>query len=596
MPSERDRGALDFRTATAEILRYLNEQIPMAAWIVARRSGSDQVVLAVGGDEVGLTPGHRLPWDRSLSASLCAGGPTLAADVFKVSAYANATAGPGRVVRSFVGAPMVDDLGRIIGTIIGVDHQPRPSWTNDVASLVELHAGLLGAVLSGELRGEDERRRAERVELGGLVDPLTGAADRQSWDALIAVEEQRCLRYGGSASVMVVDLDDLKQVNLTYGRAAGDEALRLTQSVLRNCLRDRDVVARIGGDQFGVIVVDCDQAEAEVLVERIGGELIECGISAAIGVSGRSSGSPTLVDAWGGAGRSMLLARRSHRSARISRLAPPVVRLGDRQIIQIEPVDQPVQVVTPESLLGALENSQFRLHLQPVVDLHDGQISGAEALLRWEHPTRGLLSPADFLAVAEGAGVIRPMGEWVIDEACRLGRRCADEGHDVSFSISANVSVRQLDDASFADRVVSTLERVGLAPHRLHIEVTETMPLNDSRAVDHNLGVLREAGVLVALDDFGTRYATLETLLRCQLDVVKIDQVFVQQVDTAPFARKLVDAVVSLCADSGLGVVAEGVETEAQANVLRDLGCPQAQGFHFGRPVPADDFLVASLV
>src|SRR5262249_37752354 len=156
----------------------------------------------------------------------------------------------------------------------------------------------------------------------------------------------------------------------------------------------------------------------------------------------------------------------------------PAVRLGPREIVRPDPHDrhlaaiEALDVVTPEALLRALEEAEFRLFLQPVVDLADERVRGAEALLRWQHTTRGLLSPAEFLAVAEGGGVIRAVGDWVIGEACRLGRRCVDEGHDLSFSISANVSVSQLGDASFGDRVIDNLERAGLDARRLHIEVT----------------------------------------------------------------------------------------------------------------------------
>jgi EAL domain-containing protein (putative c-di-GMP-specific phosphodiesterase class I) len=255
-----------------------------------------------------------------------------------------------------------------------------------------------------------------------------------------------------------------------------------------------------------------------------------------------------------------------------------------------------LQAVSPESLMTALAEEQFQLYLQPVVSMADSQIRGAEALLRWDHPTRGLLTPGEFLAVAETARVIQPIGEWVITEACRIARECVDDGHDVSFSISANVSVHQLDDPEFAGRVVQHLVDAGLEPHRLHIEVTETMPLSDSVAVARNLATLRSSGVQVALDDFGTRYATLETLIRAELDVVKIDKVFVDHLPTDPLARRLVGAVIDLCEASGMDVVAEGIETPEQADILRDLGCPHGQGFLFGVPAPADRFLVPDAV
>jgi len=226
----------------------------------------------------------------------------------------------------------------------------------------------------------------------------------------------------------------------------------------------------------------------------------------------------------------------------------------------------------------------------------DGSISGAEALLRWQHPTRGLIGPGEFLAVAEAAGVIGPIGKWVVDQAIQAVHRLDAEGLGSGCFVAANVSVHQLEDPGFAGHVVDTLVRSGIEPARLHIEVTETLPLGDSLAMSTNLATLRSCGVVIALDDFGTRYATLETLLRCPLDVVKIDRIFVDRITIDPVARGLVAAVVNLCAEVGMEVVAEGVETAEQATALVALGCPFGQGYFFGRPVPVEQFLLDAAV
>jgi EAL domain-containing protein (putative c-di-GMP-specific phosphodiesterase class I) len=369
--------------------------------------------------------------------------------------------------------------------------------------------------------------------------------------------------------------------------------LRLTNQVLESCLREADAVARLGGDEFGVLVVGCTGRDTDRLATRLEAVLLDCGVSASIGLARRGASHPTLVEAWDAADQVMLEEKRRRQLRR------GLVRWsGSPNAWAIEPptVAPALEVVSPESLLRALSEEEFRLHLQPVVSMADSQIRGAEALLRWQHPTRGLLSPREFLAVAETARVIQPIGEWVIAEACRLARGCLDDGHDVSFSIAANVSVHQLDDPEFASRVVQRLVDARLEPHRLHIEVTETMPLSDSPAMARNLATLRACGVLVALDDFGTRYATLETLMRAELDVVKIDRVFIEHLATDPLARRLVSAVVDLCSGAGMDVVAEGIETAEQAEILRDLGCPHGQGFFFGVPAPADRFLVPDAV
>ena len=431
-----------------------------------------------------------------------------------------------------------------------------------------------------------------------MIDPLTAAANRRGWEALLAAEEARCERYGDPAAILVITLDTLVRVNDTYGGAAGDELLRLTTQILESCLREPDAVARLSGNDFGVLVVDCNESGSERLAARVEATLLDNGIAATVGAAVRGAECATLTDAWRAAEVARAEARRErHELRRATGLRHDRLMVTPTPWV-LDPTETrpPLQVVSPEALTVALDGGQFRLHLQPVVALADGSICGAEALLRWQHPSRGLLGPAEFLAVAEQAGVIGPIGYWVVTEAATVARRLLDSGLLGEFSVAANVSVHQLEDPSFAEHVVEVLVRTGLEPRRLHIEVTETLPLGDSLALNTNLATLRSCGVLVALDDFGTRYATLETLMRTPLDVVKIDKVFVDRVHIDPVARGLVAAVVDLCAKVGMDVVAEGIELVEQADVLRELGCPHGQGYLYGRPVPAEQFLESPVV
>jgi diguanylate cyclase (GGDEF)-like protein len=596
MPSEGEGlvgGALDFRAASQTILRHLHAAQPISAWCVSRVLGDDFVVLTSVGDGT-VRDGQRYPWRGSLCAAMVAGeGPKVAPDVRAVPAYAEAPFACALQVGAYVGVPLVDRDGALFGTLCAVHTAPLGPELHRILPVVELQAQLLSSILAAELEVAAERRRAERAELVSMIDPLTGAANRRGWEALLAAEEDRCARYGDHAAVLILDLDGLKAVNDTYGHPAGDEMLRLTNQVLESCLREADAVARLGGDEFGVLVVGCGGRDTDRLAARLEAALLDCGVSASVGLARRGAEHASLVEAWDAADQAMLEEKRRRQLRRgLARWSAT----GPAWPVEAQAVAPELQVVSPESLMAALADRQFRLFLQPVVSMADSQIRGAEALLRWEHPTRGLLTPREFLAVAETARVIQPIGEWVISEACRLARACVDDGHDVSFSISANVSVHQLDDPEFADRVVQHLVDARLEPHRLHIEVTETMPLSDSVAMARNLATLRACGVQVALDDFGTRYATLETLMRAELDVVKIDRVFVERLAGDALARRLVGAVVDLCADSGMDVVAEGIETPEQAEILRDLGCPHGQGFFFGAPAPAERFLVPDAV
>jgi diguanylate cyclase (GGDEF)-like protein len=596
MPSEGEglgKGALDFRAASRAILQHLQDVQPMSVWFVSRVIGDDHIVLSAVGD-VAPGEGQRYDWHGSISWLMASGrGPRVAPRVEDVPEYATARYARARQVGSYIGAPLLDLDGSVFGTLCAVDPEPRTADLVDALPAVDLHARLLSSILAGELEIEAERRRAERAELASMIDPLTGVANRRGWEALLTAEEDRCRRYGDHAAVMILDLDGLKAVNDTYGHPAGDEMIRLTSQVLESCLREADAVARLGGDEFGVLVVGCNGRDTDRLASRLEAALLDCGVSASTGLARRGAAHETLIAAWEAADREMLgEKRRRHLRRGLARWSTAAPRWPS----EASPAAPELAVVSPESLLAALDDHQLRLHLQPVVSIGDSQIRGAEALLRWQHPTRGLLSPREFLAVAETAGVIRPIGDWVIAEACRLARRCVDDGHDVAFSISANVSVHQLDDPDFARRVVDRLAEAELEARRLHIEVTETLPLGDSSAMRRNLAALRAHGVQVALDDFGTRYATLETLMRAELDVVKIDRVFVRDLATDPTARALVGAVVDLCSRIGMDVVAEGIETAEQADVLRDLGCPHGQGYFFGAPAPAEQFLVPDAV
>lgn len=554
--------AWDFKAASTGTLEYLRTQYPAATWFIARHLEEGDVLLSVAGEG---------------------------------SEELSGVAGSHLAECAALAVPLVDHRRSTFG-ILGAVAADEDALIA-TAGVVDFHASLLSSVLAAELRAEEERRRAERAEFVAMIDPLTAAANRRGWEALLAAEEARCQRYGDPVAILVVSLDALGRVNDTYGTASGDEVLRLATQVLEGCLREPDAVARLSGNDFGILVIDCDQPAVDRLAVRIEASLLDNGITATVGAAVRGLHNRSLLEAWRAAEvahaearRERLRLRREHGLRHDRLLVTPTPWV-------IDPAEPrpPLQVVSPEALTVALDGGQFRLYLQAVVSLADEAVRGAEALLRWQHPSRGLLGPAEFLAVAEQAGVITPIGHWVVAEACAVARRLLDSGLVADpaggFSVAANVSVHQLEDPAFAEHVVETLVRSRLEPRRLHLEVTETLPIGDSLALNTNLATLRACGVVVALDDFGTRYATLETLMRTPLDIVKIDKVFVDRVHVDPVARGLVAAVVDLCSTIGMDVVAEGIELPEQAEVLRELGCPFGQGYLFGRPTPVEQFL-----
>lgn len=562
-----DHEPWDFRDALVATLGRVGRDHPAATWFAARVTGDEAVVLATssGDREHLLEPG-----------------------TYRTAAL---------VESASVTAPLVDHRRGTFGVLGGIVESTLPDH-HSAAAAAEFHAAMLSSILAAELRAEEEHRRAERAELVAMIDPLTGAANRRGWEALLGAEEARCERYGDPAAVLVVKLSALALVNETYGLAAGDEVLRLATQVLESCLREPDAVARLSGNEFGVLVVDCDRDQSERLAVRLEATLLDNGISATLGAAVRGSDHPSLLDTWRAAEAAMFEARRER--AQLRRHAG---LRHDRLLVaqapwSVEPPDvaPPLRAVSPETLARAIEGDQFRLHLQEVVHLADGSPSGAEALLRWQHPTRGLIGPGEFLGVAEQAGTIEPIGRWVVGEACAAAKRFSEAGFSDDFFVAANVSVHQLEDPTFAPAVIEALIEADLEPTRLHIEVTETLPLGDSLAMNSNLATLRSCGVKIALDDFGTRYATLETLMRCPLDVVKIDRIFVSRITIDSVARALVSSVVGLCAEIGLDVVAEGIETPEQAEALVEVGCPSGQGYFFGRPLPVEQFLARPVV
>ena len=424
----------------------------------------------------------------------------------------------------------------------------------------------------------------EELEHQAHHDHLTGLPNRVDFLRRLDAACSQIGRLHRSVGLLFVDLDDFKVVNDSLGHGAGDALLTAMAGRLRTELRDPATVARFGGDEFTVLLTDVDDDDAAAVAARIRSILARPVVH---------EGRRFVVSSSVG----VILADEPVEPADLLRWADAALyeaKAGgrDRVVHVDEALRRRVAERTELGLdLQAASAEELVVHYQPEVDLRTGAIVGAEALVRWQHPRRGLLQPGSFIDLAEENGAVHWIGRAVLVESCRSARRWIAEGLvGDDFVIRVNASVRQLEQAGFGDEVVSALDESGLDASRLTLEVTETTVMRDAALGLVAVGRLRELGVRLAIDDFGTGYSSLQLLKQLPIDVVKIDRGFVDGLPDDPEDRAIVETVVRLTEVLGLGVTAEGVEHQEQVDALLAIGCGTAQGFLFSRPVPADEF------
>ncbi len=428
----------------------------------------------------------------------------------------------------------------------------------------------------------DQRSLEEELRARAFNDELTGLANRALF--MNRVEHALSVRDGRSArlAILYLDLDDFKQVNDGLGHAAGDELLAAVGQRLTECVRPGDTVARLGGDEFAILleqgngIVDAITVANrihEVLTLPLPAGELHLGVRVSIGIASADTAS-TSQDLLRNADIAMYQAKSS--SSTGYTVFDPSMRTVAANRISLR-----------SDLERAIDLDQLHVAYQPIFDLKTMRVSGAEALLRWEHPDRGSISPAEFIPIAEQSGHIKVIGRWVLDQACRDAAGWASRGHNLG--VSVNASAIQLQDPTFANQVREALDSSMLMPTSLTVEVTETALMNDPEATSAILTRLRAVGVKVAIDDFGTGYCSLAYLKRFAVDSLKVDQTFVSEV-RADSEDLLAHNILRLADSLAVYAVAEGIEYQAQLENLAANGCAFGQGFFLARPMKGDDF------
>ena len=445
--------------------------------------------------------------------------------------------------------------------------------------LVAVAVSLLGAA-GTVLVGRRVARLQAQLSHQAFHDALTGLANRTLFTDRVEQALHRAARSGAAVGVLFIDLDDFKTVNDSLGHDAGDQLLLDVAHRLRAALRVGDTPARLGGDEFAVLLEDLTHpAQTQVVTDRLLHALAAPFPIAGTEVRVRSSiGVATSTAALADAGQLLSAADVAMYAAKAA---------GKGRAAQFDPALAAAaaeRLQLRADLERAVDREEFVLHYQPSVILADGRVRGVEALVRWQHPSHGLVPPGQFIPLAEETGLVVPIGWWVLREACRQGAQWRRDHPDVDLVLTVNLAAAQLRQADCSHQVADALASSGLHPAALTLEITETV-LADASA-DAQLAALKQLGVKLAIDDFGTGYSSLSYLSRFPIDLLKLDKSFVDDVSDRDDQRVLVQQIIQLGHALGLTTLAEGVETSAQHRCLLDLGCQLAQGYLFSRPQP----------
>ena len=457
------------------------------------------------------------------------------------------------------------------------------TWIDvEVIGVNRLHDHTLGAAVLS-IRDISERKALEgELTRQAFEDSLTGIPNRALFQDRLEHALARNRRDDGRITLMLIDLDNFKAVNDSLGHGAGDLLIKSVAVRIRQQVRPSDTLARLGGDEFAILIEDVDELEAADMADRVlnairkpvrlGNRDLFCTASLGIATVKASDGEPEPGALLRDADLAMYAAKAS----------------GHDRYVQFDPAmytDILREADERADLERALADGEFVVHYQPIVDLPTGKLTGVEALVRWQHPHRGLLSPTTFIPLAEVTGLIVPLGRWVLEQACaQMATWCEEFSAAKELRMSVNLSPRQFQHRGLVHDVAQILTVTGVNPKQIVLEITESLLMQDIDATVKVLGELKTLGIRLAIDDFGTGYSSLSYLNRFPVDILKIDRSFVEGIIAHGENAALADAVVQLGQALQLQTVAEGIETPEQWSTLRDLGCDLGQGFLFAKP------------
>jgi diguanylate cyclase (GGDEF)-like protein/PAS domain S-box-containing protein len=461
----------------------------------------------------------------------------------------------------------------------------RRGWVSAVYRPHRDGSGRVNGVIA-LIRDITERKQAEQqIEYQAYHDALTGLANRRLFHEHLSLALALAARRNRLVAVLFLDLDHFKLINDTLGHTTGDALLKLVAARVRNCVRDGDTVARVGGDELTIVLQDLgtkeDAAALAQKVLRAVAEPIDLNghrlyVTTSVGITTFPDDGDDAETLLKNADTAMYRAKSEGRNT--YQMSSPELSRSMQERLTLD-----------SDLHLAIERNEFELWYQPLIEIPSGRIVGMEALLRWRHPERGILAPASFLSFAEERGFIVLIGDWALREACFEGKRIS-EGGRAGFRVAVNISPRQFRDASLAVTIETALRDSGLDPRCLEVEITETVAMENVELTLELLTRLRAIGITVAIDDFGTGHSSLSYLKRFPIDTLKIDRSFIEDLPDGFEDAAIVRSVLELARGLNLRVIAEGVETREQLDFLTAHDCREVQGFYFSEPVPADDF------
>ena len=507
-------------------------------------------------------------------------GKALRGDQLVVAVPAGSTGHDAELVADGIVTTMaapVHEAGAVIGSLEVASRHRTRVYSDSDQEVLRVFAEHVSLAVT-DAKTHEAMRQA-------FHDPLTGLASRRLFGENLEHALAAAASDGSRVAVLFVDLDRFKNVNDSLGHAAGDRLLVGVAERVRSCTREGDTAARLGGDEFAVILVDLRDAGPAVLVARriiaavrepfvIDGK--EVFVDASIGIAINSDAAGNGQTLLGNADLAMYEAKRNGKGR--YEVFEPALRTAFVSRLDLE-----------ADLRHAVERDELVLHYQPILDLTSEEIVGVEALLRWQHPERGLIAPREFLSLAEETGLIIPMEIWAMTNACRQVAYWNRLRAMAPLTLSVNLSLRQIRRNELAAVVAEILRETALAPQRLILEITESLFLEGTDAIIANLRRLEQLRVRLAIDDFGAGYSSLAYLRRLPIHMIKIDKSFVDEMSSGPLATRLISAVVQLGRTLGLVTLAEGIEAQDQFNALRDVGCHLGQGFYFAKPVGASE-------